>query len=135
MKWTYLQIDFGDGKEANFSGLDLNGAIDFGDVNLQEEGEIDWGDVNVEHIAEGEIDYNISLESGIVVEADGHDGGVATGNEALTVLDNPSTRNEFIDQLFEVSKLFSIILILFKFSIIFSQFWVFYFPKTILILS
>lgn len=98
-----LQIDFGDNiDDANFSGLDLNGAIDFGDVNLAAEGDIDWGDVNVEQIAEGEIDYNISLESGIVVEADGHDGGVATGKEALTVLDNPSTRNEFIDQLFEV---------------------------------
>ncbi|XP_043464206.1 CDK5 regulatory subunit-associated protein 3 [Leptopilina heterotoma] len=109
-------IDFGDNEkeEGNISGLDLNGAIDFGDVNLAAEGDIDWGDVNVEQIGEGEIDYNISLESGIVVEADGHDGGVATGKEALTVLDNPSTRNEFIDQLFELEAFLKLRLYEFK---------------------
>ena len=86
----------------NISGLDLNGTVDFGDVSLEGEGEIDWGDINVEQIADAEIDYNVSFESGIVVESAGNDGGVATGKEALTILDNPSTRNDFIDQLFEV---------------------------------
>lgn len=50
---------------------------------------------------------NISLEeSGIVVEAAGQEGGVASGREALTILDNPVTRNDFIDQLLEVIYMF-----------------------------
>ncbi|XP_033216908.1 CDK5 regulatory subunit-associated protein 3 isoform X2 [Belonocnema kinseyi] len=108
-------IDFGDNsvEGVNISGLDLNDTIDFGDVSL-EEGEIDWGDVNIDQIVEGEIDYNISLESGIVVEADGNDGGVATGKEALTILDNPSTRNDFIDQLFELEAFLKLRLYEFK---------------------
>lgn len=51
----------------------------------------------------GDIDFNIALEeSGIVVEAAGHEGGIATDNEALTIMDNPITRRDFIDQLLEV---------------------------------
>ncbi|XP_054009160.1 CDK5 regulatory subunit-associated protein 3 [Hylaeus anthracinus] len=98
-----------------------NGGIDFGeislnegdanlgdDVNLDAGEEIDWGDGNVEVPAEN-IDYNISLEeSGIVVEAAGHEGGTATGTEAYTVLDNPSTRNDFINQLFELEAFFKL---------------------------
>lgn len=65
--------------------------------------DIDWGNMEVENVANDDIDFSISLEeSGIVVEDAGHDGGTATGNDALTVLDNPATRNDFIDQLFEV---------------------------------
>lgn len=57
----------------------------------------------MEEIPPGDIDYNISLEeSGIVVEAAGHEGGTATGTEAYRVLDNPATRDDFINQLFEV---------------------------------
>lgn len=41
-------------------------------------------------------------ESGIVVEEQGVAGGVARGQDALTLLDNPATRNQFIDQLVEV---------------------------------
>ena len=93
--------------------MELNDTIDFGDVNL-EVGEIDWGHVNEEQIEEGDIEYNISLESGIVVEADGNDGGVATGKEALTILDNPSTRNDFIDQLFELEAFLKLRLYEFK---------------------
>lgn len=49
----------------------------------------------------------ISLEeSGIVVEEVGVGGGVARGKDALTLLDNPGTRNQFIDQLVEVSCFF-----------------------------
>lgn len=73
------------------------------DANLDAEGEIDWNIENIEEVPPGNIDYNISLEeSGIVVEAAGHEGGIATGIEAYTVLDNPSTRNDFINQLIEV---------------------------------
>lgn len=83
--------------------MDINQEIDFGEeVNL-DAGDIDWGDEDVEQPA-AEIDYNISLEeSGIVVETAGHEGGVATGSDAYTILDNPVTRSEFINQLFEVS--------------------------------
>lgn len=90
-------IDFGD--------LDLDGGeIDFGEeVDLVHAGDINWGNENAEQSIAGEIDYNISLEeSGIVVEAAGHEGGVAMGSEAYTILDNPTTRSEFINQLFEV---------------------------------
>lgn len=84
--------------------MDLNQEIDFGEeVNLDAGGDIDWGDEEVEQPAVAEIDYNISLEeSGIVVETTGHEGGVATGSDAYTILDNPITRSEFINQLFEV---------------------------------
>jgi hypothetical protein len=51
-----------------------------------------------------QIDFSISLEeSGIVVECSGTEGGVARDTEALTLLDNPTTRNLFIDDLSEVS--------------------------------
>lgn len=84
--------------------MDLDGEIDFGEeVSLDAEGDIDWGDEGAKQSTAEEIDYNVSLEeSGIVVEAAGHEGGVATGSEAYTVLDNPTTRSEFINQLFEV---------------------------------
>lgn len=52
----------------------------------------------------GNIDEEISLdESGIVVESISLKNGIATGNEALRILDNSKTRDEFIDQLLEVS--------------------------------
>lgn len=83
--------------------MDLNQEIDFGEeVNLDTGDDIDWGDEDAEQSA-AEIDHNIFLEeSGIVVEAAGHEGGVAIGSEAYTILDNPITRSEFINQLFEV---------------------------------
>lgn len=84
--------------------MDLNQEIDFGEeINLDAGDDIDWGDEDMEQPAAAEIDYNISLEeSGIVVEKAGHEGGVATGSDAYTILDNPITRSEFINQLFEV---------------------------------
>jgi len=73
------------------------------EVGLYIGGDIDWEDKGMEQPIIGEIDYNISLEeSGIVVEAAGHEGGTAMGSEAYTILDNPTTRSEFINQLFEV---------------------------------
>ena len=63
--------------------------------------EIDW-DISVSE--EQEIDFGITMdESGIEVESSPKDGNVARGNEALTVLDNPRTRNEFLAQLLAVS--------------------------------
>jgi len=42
--------------------------------------------------------------SGIVLEDDGLEGGVARNEEALSLLENPETRNFFIDELLEVRK-------------------------------
>lgn len=59
---------------------------------------IDWGDVG-----EPQFVDDVSLEeSGIVVADSGLDGGVARGEEAFTVLDNPFHRDQFIDEVFEV---------------------------------
>lgn len=89
----------------DFGSLDLNGEIDFGEgVDLNAGGDIDWGDASAEEpAAEQQIDYDVSLEeSGIVVESAGCEGGTATGPEAYTVLDNPTTRSEFINELLQV---------------------------------
>ncbi|XP_014475688.1 PREDICTED: CDK5 regulatory subunit-associated protein 3 [Dinoponera quadriceps] len=112
--------DGGIGVDTNaidFGNLDLNGEIDFGEeVNLEPaEGDIDWGDESLEQPATEEINYNISLEeSGIVVEAVGHEGGAATGCDAYTILDNPVTRVDFINQLFELEAFMKLRLYEFK---------------------
>ncbi|XP_071579641.1 CDK5RAP3 protein homolog isoform X2 [Temnothorax nylanderi] len=100
----------------DFGHLDLEREIDFGEeVDLDAGDDIDWGDENAEQPTAGEIYYNISLEeSGIVVEASGHEGGVATGFEAYTILDNPTTRSEFINQLFELEAFMKLRLYEFK---------------------
>lgn len=93
------QIDFGD------AGIDFGGTdaaeIDFGDGDA---GEIDWG--NVDSVGGETIPVDISAisleDAGIVVEEQGMGGGVARGKEALTLLDNTATRNQFIDQLVEL---------------------------------
>ncbi|KYM80581.1 CDK5RAP3-like protein [Atta colombica] len=99
----------------DFGNLNLNGEIDFGEkVDLDTRGDIDWGEEGAEQSIM-EIDYNISLEeSGIVVETVGHEGGVATGCEAYTVLDNPTMRSEFINQLFELEAFMKLRLYEFK---------------------
>ncbi|XP_058058202.1 CDK5RAP3-like protein [Anopheles bellator] len=95
-------IDFGDnGGNIDF-GTDEN--IDFGDAlgADQDAGEIDWGAPGEEQLVH-EVDPNISLaESGIVVEEDGHAGGVAKGPEAYTVLDSPTYRDRFTNDLLEL---------------------------------
>lgn len=48
------------------------------------------------------------------METAGHEGGNATGIEAYTVLDNPSTRNDFINQLFELEAFLKLRLYEFK---------------------
>lgn len=71
-----------------------------------ETGEIDWGDVGNADIP-AEIDFNISLEdSGIKVEGSGLSGGIAKGEEALTLLDSPSHRDQFLDEIFEVGLIY-----------------------------
>uniref|UniRef100_A0A1L8DM00 Putative cdk5 activator-binding protein n=1 Tax=Nyssomyia neivai TaxID=330878 RepID=A0A1L8DM00_9DIPT len=95
------EIDFGDGGAIDFGE---GAGIDFGDeVTVQSEGEIDWGDGNETVLDAGDINLDISLEeSGIVVESGGQSGGVARNEEALTVLDAPTYRDRFIDELMEL---------------------------------
>lgn len=85
------EIDFGD-----------EGEIDFGNDEVETvEGDIDWGDIQVEE--EAQVDFDISLEeSGIVVEGGGLSGGVAREEEAYTVLDATKYRDQFIDELYEL---------------------------------
>ncbi|KYN03614.1 CDK5RAP3-like protein [Cyphomyrmex costatus] len=105
-----------DDNTIDFGNLDLDKEIDFGEeVALDTGGVIDWGDEGAEQSVTEEIHSNISLEeSGIVVETVGHEGGVATGSEAYTILDNLTTRSEFINQLFELEAFMKLRLYEFK---------------------
>ncbi|XP_060802008.1 CDK5 regulatory subunit-associated protein 3 [Amyelois transitella] len=97
------QIDFGDSNEIDFGSIDT-GAIDFGDGDGA--AEIDWGNIGEAPAENVDLSANIAEisleESGIVVEDQGVQGGVARGKDALTLLDNPATRNQVIDQLLEL---------------------------------
>ncbi|XP_069175731.1 CDK5 regulatory subunit-associated protein 3 [Procambarus clarkii] len=95
------QIDFGDGGETIDFG-NTSTEIDFGsDLNTEE---IDWGNLTEDSqtidFGVGEIDDITTAD--IVVEDSGVAGGVAKDTEALTVLYNPKTRNQFIDELYEL---------------------------------
>lgn len=46
-----------------------------------------------------------------MVEDSGVSGGVAKGTDALTLLYNPKTRAQLIDELFEVRKTFCVIIV------------------------
>lgn len=99
------QIDFGDGNQIDFGSIDNStGAIDFGDGDVG--GEIDWGNIDTTAPVDFDLSADIAAvsleESGIVVEDQGVGGGIARGKDALTLLDNPTTRNQFIDQLVEL---------------------------------
>lgn len=97
-----LQIDFGEGE----GEIDFGNDIDFGDIGSASEvtletGDIDWGAVDEPN---AEIDFDISIkDSGITIESSGMEGGVARNTEALTVLDSPNHREQFLDELFEVN--------------------------------
>lgn len=76
--------------EIDWGADDIDGGIDYGDLDEDGGGDIDWGDVE---------------EIAITVEDAGQEnpeGGVASGNEALSVLENTATRNVFIDELMEL---------------------------------
>ncbi|XP_075976044.1 CDK5RAP3 protein homolog [Anticarsia gemmatalis] len=99
------QIDFGDDNAIDFGSLDASAAdIDFGDGDAG--AEIDWGNIDVAPADNIDLSADLSAvsleESGIVVEEQGVCGGVARGKDALTLLDNPTTRNQIIDQLVEL---------------------------------
>ncbi|KAM9296393.1 CDK5 regulatory subunit-associated protein 3 [Gastrophryne carolinensis] len=91
------------------------GDIDWGDIGLttqnaaqQTSEDIDWGIVSEQEAtgADGivwDIEDTSPAEIITVVEA-GHDvpPGVARGSDALTVLENTETRNQFVDELMEL---------------------------------
>lgn len=101
------EIDFGDG---NAGEIDFGNDIDFGGIESGNEvtletGDIDWG---IDEPNADEINFDISLkDSGITIESSGMEGGVARNKDALSILDNPIYREQFLDELFEVN-LFSI---------------------------
>lgn len=93
-----MQIDFGDnavdfGDNAIDFGNDIDfSSVDTGNITLEQD-DIDWGDGLTE-------DVNISLaDSGITSKSSD---GVAKGSEAYIILDSPSHREQFIDELYEV---------------------------------
>lgn len=93
--------------DADHSAVDNSNEIDFGDIgteNLIEE--IDWGasytgDEEFEIVEHADMDINLE-ESGIIVENSGIDGGIAKGNDAYTILDNPKTRDQITNDLMEL---------------------------------
>ncbi|XP_051894560.1 CDK5 regulatory subunit-associated protein 3 [Pristis pectinata] len=88
-------IDWGD---SGMAGTEEAGEIDWGisvegsvELNGQEQGAvIDWGDNT-----SGAVEIN-------VVESGDEGDGVARGNDALTILENTETRNQFINELMEL---------------------------------
>lgn len=101
------EIDFGNNgnSEIEFE-INTDNSIDFGDVTVGEEQQIDWGSTTNEEgfeiVSHDDVSLNLE-ESGIVVEKTGTDGGIATGDDALTILDNPKTREQIINNLLELS--------------------------------
>ncbi|XP_063868405.1 CDK5 regulatory subunit-associated protein 3-like [Scylla paramamosain] len=85
-------IDFGDAAAAGVE-VDTSGGIDWGALGEGEAQEIDWG--------VGEVDDSAVLE--IEVQDSGVSGGVARGDDARTLLLNPKTRTQFIDELHELA--------------------------------
>lgn len=85
-------IDFGDAAATGVE-VDTSGGIDWGALGEGNAQEIDWG--------VGEVDDSAVLE--IEVEDSGVSGGVARGEDARTLLLNPKTRAQFIDELHELA--------------------------------
>nr|XP_022906943.1 CDK5RAP3-like protein [Onthophagus taurus] len=106
-----LNITFDDEKmDENNETIDFGDDIDFGEENIQietsNEGEIDWGsltntDDDFEIVDHVDLDINLE-ESGIVVEKSGLDGGIAKNDKALTILDNPKTQDQVLNDLIEL---------------------------------
>ncbi|NWR38211.1 CK5P3 protein, partial [Tachuris rubrigastra] len=85
-----LEPPGGDGGAAE-GGDDIDWGITV-EPSPKQEGGIDWGDGGDE-----EVQITV-LEAGAEVPEE----GVARGSDALTVLENPETRNQFIDELMEL---------------------------------
>lgn len=100
-------IDWGDtGQNGGTAEIDLCEDIDFDISGITlESGGISEGqndiDLSVEQLGE-EIDWGITGETVQVQETPETEEGVASGEDALSLLDNPRTRNLFIDDLLEL---------------------------------
>ena len=98
--------------DIDFDCLDLNTKCDpvLEEVQLDAPADIDWGDLDlVDQSGNVEIDWDnveeINTEENlkdIVIEESGVEGGVARGNDALSILDNRRTRNLILDELHEL---------------------------------
>ncbi|ENN78335.1 hypothetical protein HUJ04_003940 [Dendroctonus ponderosae] len=106
-------IDFGDnGAEVDFGGETKE--IDFGDQIVLETPKSaeqiicstdSSNDGSFEIISYDDLNPDLEIvldESGIVVEKSGEDGGIARGEEALTILDHPKYREQIINDLSEL---------------------------------
>ncbi|KAK3578328.1 hypothetical protein CHS0354_039035 [Potamilus streckersoni] len=98
-------IDWGDGGQT----VDVNSSndldFDISGITLEsggtEEGKVDI-DLSIEPLVE-EIDWGGSGEATQVdVTSSESEEGVAQGEDALTILDNPRTRNSFLDDMYEL---------------------------------
>lgn len=67
---------------------------------MEHDVEIDWGDDGDIHA----VDFNKMDVGEITVESSGLAGGIAENENAYTVLDSPAQREQFLDELFEVSR-------------------------------
>ncbi|VEN40797.1 unnamed protein product [Callosobruchus maculatus] len=99
------EIDFGENDDIDFE-INTDNSIDFGDVEVNEDQNIDWGNLDAseddfEMVSHEDVDFNLE-ESGIVVEKTGIDGGIARGEEALTILDNPKISSQIVNDLVEI---------------------------------
>ena len=102
--------------ELDFDCIDVNPKDDqITEVELDAPAEIDWGDLEIvdDTATNIEIDWeNIdgldqkNDDIDIVIEESGVEGGVARGNEALSILDNRRTRNLILDELYELEAFF-----------------------------
>lgn len=75
------------------------------EMSIDDSGDNTADEINWDISEADEIDFNYDVtleESGIEVEVAEKESNIARGTEALTVLDNPKTRDEFIAQLMEV---------------------------------
>jgi len=106
--WGDLDLDGGDDGSSSFAPIEINWESAPTDVNGVDgsgvEAEIDWGGVVEGGVVEGGVDASVDFE--VVGDADvltAMDRGevVAVGKEALTLLENPSTRSLFYDELME----------------------------------
>ncbi|CAG0891025.1 unnamed protein product [Cyprideis torosa] len=100
------EIDFGD-EESPSGSSPVVLSVGNGDSNGEE---IDWGDGALEGfecvtVAEGgpEVAEVGSGVAEITVEASGVEGGVARGSDALSILENPTTRGTLLDEVLELS--------------------------------
>ncbi|EDW85782.1 uncharacterized protein Dwil_GK23252 [Drosophila willistoni] len=101
------EIDFGtddNGGTSSTVSAEIIDYGDFGNVDLPETdgGNIDWGIESAPTDAV-EINFDIPVEEyGIVVEGTGMDGGTAKGDQAYTLLDSPTYRDRFFDEIYEL---------------------------------